>query len=240
MDKKNVIAIILGVLLIALLGFKFYLDSREDTKDNTKSSDIVKFKQEYESLNGTKNDSDKEYLDVNISDKASIYYKTDEEIVQVLEKGTGVIYFGFNTCPWCRSMIETLINTAVDNKITDLYYVDVKDIRSSYSVVKKELKKDVLGTEGYYKILELLDDELTPYKITEGKKEYDTNEKRLYAPTVVVVKNGEIVGFHEGTVDSQEDPYLGLNDDEKEEIAKIFEEMFSKIKNSTCKDKAGC
>ena len=40
-----------------------------------------------------------------------------EEIVKILNEGTGVIYFGFNSCPWCRSMIETLLKVIDDNNI---------------------------------------------------------------------------------------------------------------------------
>ncbi len=246
MDKKRIIGIIIGVVLIALIGFKFY-QSYQDNKEKEKTTeerkataDSKEFKKQYESLNGEQNSSGKDYLKVSIAENNPIDIKTDEEILEVLEKGTGVIYFGFNSCPWCRSLVETLLKSIDDNKIENVYYVDIKDNRSTFEVVNKKLKNTKEGTEAYYGILEYLDEYLTEYKITEGKKEYDTKEKRLYAPTVVAVKEGEIVGFHEGTVESQEDPYLGLNADEKKELEKIFNEMFKSLRDNSCADEVGC
>ena len=46
----------------------------------------------------------------------------------------------------------------------------------------------------------------------------DTGEKRLYAPTVVFIKNGEINEVIEGSVDSQKDPYILLDETQKDEL----------------------
>ncbi len=247
MDKKRIIGIILGVVLVLLVGLKFYLNYQDNqkkeepqTEERKPTADSKAFKEQYESLNGTKNSSDKDYLTVSIAENNPVTIKTDEEILDVLNNGTGVIYFGFNSCPWCRSLVETLLQSIDDNNINNLYYVDIKDIRSTYEVKNKKLKETKKGTESYYEILEKLDEYLTEYTITENKKEYDTKEKRLYAPTVVAIKNGEIVGFHEGTVDSMEDPYLGLTSSEKKELSKIFTDIFKDLKDNTCKDERGC
>ena len=240
MDKKGILGLILGVLLVGLIGLKFYLDNHDKEPQEIATASEKAFKEAYENLNGTKNRNGQEYLTVSIPDKNLVTIKTDEEIIDVLENGTGVVYFGFNSCPWCRSLVETLITTAKDTNVKDIYYVDVLDIRSSYEVANKKLNKTKEGTTSYYEILDILDEYLTEYKITSDKKEYDTKEKRLYAPTIVALKNGEIVGFHEGTVDSQTDPYLGLNDDEKKELTNIFKEMFLKIDANSCDKETGC
>lgn len=245
MDKKRIIGIILGVLLVLAMSLKFYLDYKDNKDNETKEPERVatedgkKFKSEYESLNGTEITEDIKYLSLDISEFNPVVYKTDEEIVEILNNGTGVIYFGFNACPWCRSMIETLLEVVEDNNIEELYYTDIKDIRSSFEVKNKKLNVVKEGTESYYDILEKLDEYLSDYIITDNKKEYDTKEKRLYAPTVVVVKEGEIVGVHEVTVDSQTEPYDGLNEDQKKELYNIYDEMISKINNGTC-NKTGC
>lgn len=248
MDKKRIIGLIVGIVLVLAIGLKFYLDyqDRNDDKDKTEEKERVatesskEFKKQYESLNGTTNDSDKEYLKVSLKENNPVQIKTDEEILDVLDNGTGVIYFGFNSCPWCRSLVETLVETFDEAKLENLYYVDVKDIRSTFEVKKKKVVNTKEGTEAYYGILEKLDEYLTEYKITSGKKDYDTKEKRLYAPTVVVVKDGEIVGFHEGTVESQTDPWLGLNDDEKKELKEIFKDLFKEIEDNSCDNETGC
>ncbi len=246
MDKKRILGIILGVVLILAVGLKVYLDYKDNQKEEPKTTerlateDSKAFKEQYESLNGTKNSSDKDYLKVSIAENNPVEIKTDEEILEVLTNGTGVIYFGFNSCPWCRSLVETLLQSIDDNNIKKLYYVDIKDIRSSYEVKNKKLKETKKGTESYYEILKKLDEYLTEYTITEDKKEYDTKEKRLYAPTVIAIKNGEIVGFHEGTVESMTDPYLGLNADEKKELLNIFKDTFKDLKDNTCEEERGC
>ena len=239
-DTKRIIGIILCTLLVGALSFKFYLDSKDDKSNNNKVAtvDSKKFKEEYESLNNTKNSSGRDILNLSINEANPIVYKTAEEITDILKNKTGIVYFGFNSCPWCRSMIETLIKSAEDNNIDTIYYVDIKDIRSSFEVKNNKLVEIKKGSTGYYQILDILAEYLQDYKITNNKKEYDTKEKRLYAPTVVMVKDGEIKGFHEDTVPTQEDPYLGLNAKEKQ--SKIFNNMISEIKSSTCTEQRGC
>lgn len=226
MEKKNVI-IILSALLIIIIGMKFYLSY--DFTNIPEDNDIIKFKQEYESLNNTKSEDNKDYLTLNIKEDNKILYKTGDEIIDILENKTGVIYFGFNTCPWCRNIITPLLNSAKNNNIKNLYYVDIKDIRSSYKVEDNKLTKEVLGTKSYYKILELLDKYLEPLILTENDEQYDTKEKRLYAPTVVVVKEGEILDLHSGSIDNQEDPYKSLNEIEQKELESIYNKMFMKL-----------
>ena len=238
MEKKNILLIIISALILITICIKYNINSNIHTEK--KDNDIIKFKQEYESLNNTENADKKTYLTLNIDSSNNILYKSDEEIINILEEGTGLIYFGFNTCPWCRNIIEPLFNSTKKSKLENLYYVDIKEIRSVYKVQDKELKKEVRGSKSYYKILELLDNYLEPYIITEDNEDYNTKENRLYAPTVVAVKNGEIVGFHSGTVDSQNDPYKPLNTKQKKELEKIYDNMINKIKSSTCKDKTGC
>ena len=240
LDKKRIIGIILGALLVLAMGVKFYLDYKEinETEEKIATADAKKFKKEYEDLNGTTAYGEIKYKDLKISEYIPVLYKTDEEIVNILNNGTGVIYFGFNSCPWCRSMIETLIKVIDDYEVENFYYTDIKQIRSTFKVENKKLV-ETKGTKSYYDILEKLDEYLTDYVITNNNKDYDTNEKRLYAPTVVVVKEGEILGVHEVTVDSQTNPFDGLNDTQKEELYGIYEEMIKNLDENTC-SKAGC
>lgn len=243
-EKKRIIAIVFAFLLVVAIGFRFYKDYKNKdvpvVSEKKSTVDSLKFKKEYEDINGTKSNSDKEYLTLNINEVSSIVYKSDKEIVDIMENGTGIIYFGFNTCPWCRSIVEVLMDVVAKNSIDDFYYVDIKDIRSSYEVKDKKLVKTKEGSSSYYRILDKLSDNLDDYKLTSNKKSYDTKEKRLYAPTVVAIKNGEVVGFHEGTVETQKDPYLGLNEDEKVKLTEIYSKLVKEIVDVSCNDKAGC
>lgn len=57
-------------------------------------------------------------------------------------------------------------------------------------------------------------------------------------PTTVVVKNGKIVGFNEGTVPSQE-KFVALTDDEIKELKDKLSDMFSQVSSFICTD-TGC
>lgn len=237
-DKKILLGII-GLILVAAIVIVIIVIKDNNTRMYTE--DAIKFEEEYEALNNKGNDyNDKLYLELDIKKDNIVKYIDEEEAVEILEKGSGVIYFGFAACPWCRSMIETLLDTAKENNFDEVYYLDILKMRDAYKVENKEVLRTKEGTDSYYKILDLLADELTDYNITDAKgKEYATGVKRLYAPTVVVVKKGKIVGFHEDVVPSLEDPYAGLSKKQEKELTEIFEEMFSKYHGNVC-TKEGC
>jgi len=244
MDKKRIIGIILGVLLVLAMALTFYLEYKDNKKpdapERVATEDAKKFKEEYEKLNGETAYGDIKYLSLSVSEFSTVTYKTDKEIVDILNEGSGVIYFGFNSCPWCRSMVETLLKVVEDNEIENFYYTDIKGIRSKYEVKNKKLTKTTEGTDAYYDILEVLDEYLSDYVVTSNKKDYKTGEKRLYAPTVVVVKDGEIIGVHEVTVDSQTEPFAGLNETQKKELYDIYNEIVSELNDVSCNKNTGC
>jgi hypothetical protein len=74
-----------------------------------------------------------------------------------------------------------------------------------------------------------LSDVLTPY---EGLN--DDSIKRLYFPTVVYVKDGKVLSSTIGTVDSQTEPYVKLNDDQYNELKNIYMENMNKVYNILC------
>lgn len=196
----------------------------------TIQSDDQKFKEEYESLNGKQNDSKKDYVTVDIKEDNHVVYETAEEIIKRLENGTGIIYFGFKECPWCRNAVPVLINSASALGVDSIYYYDASAIRDQKELNENgEIITKKEGTESYYKIVSLLKDHLGAY---EGLN--DASIKRLYFPTVVFVKEGEILGVHVGTVDSQKDPYQGLSKEEEKELSKIYKGYMHQILSDVC------
>lgn len=237
-DKKILLGII-GIILIAAI-IIVVLVVRENSKIEYRE-DALKFEEEYEALNNQGNDyNDKLYLELDISKENVIEYATEERIVEVLKDGDGVIYFGFPNCPWCRAMINPLLETAKDNNIKKIYYLNILDIRDAYEVEDKEVLRTKEGSDAYYKILDELAEYLSDYSITDVKgKEYATGVKRLYAPTVVMVKDGEVKAFHEDVVESLEDPYAGLNEEQDQELRTIFNDMIVKYQGNVCTQE-GC
>ena len=233
MDKKNkIILVVLIILTLCVVGICVY----SVISDKQQNTDAIKFLEEYTELNDKVNEyNGKNYINVTIDEKNTIKYVNEEEAVKLLENGTGVMYFGFSTCPWCRSLVSTLTSVAKDKNET-IYYLDILDLRSSFEVVEGKLNKKKDGTVGYYKLLNLLDKELEEFTLTDSEgKVYKTDEKRLYAPTLVAFKDGEVTSFHVGTVESQESGFDELTKSQKEELEKIISDLIkSKNENEVC------
>lgn len=235
MNQKIILGLI-GILLI-FASFIGILAFKDNKRKPIYTKDQIEFKNAYESLNGTIRDKDgKTIKTISIKDDNPVDIVTEEEAIDILNNKTGIIYFGFADCPWCRTMVPVLLKTLENMGIENLYYLNIKDIRSTLSLDdKNKVQTDKKGTDGYYKILEALDEFLTPYTLTNSKgKKVDTNEKRLYAPTVVFVKDGKIVGIHEGTVDSQSDPYAELTEQQTEELSNIYLDLIKKVYDVNC------
>ncbi len=188
-------------------------------------SDAVKFKEEYESLNGTVSASGKEIRSITIDKDNPMIYKSADDIVKMIEnKETFVVYFGFPACPWCRSVLPTLLDVSKDLGLDKIYYVDVLEIRDTLKVNdNKEVVVDKKGTDAYYKLLELLDNVLSDYNLSdsEGNK-VEANEKRIYAPNVVGISNGKALELTTGISSLQTDGYMDLTDEMIKETEGLF------------------
>ncbi len=196
MNKKKlmvVIDILLGAILVGIMTFGIYQYLKSDGE---------KFKAEYEALNN-------ENININISKNNPIKYVTLDEVFDIIQNKTGVIYFGFPGCPWCRNMIPVLFEAAKNNNIDTIYYFNPRNVKKS-------------DNDEYNKLKEILNEYLS---------EDENGQKVLYVPDVYFIKDGKIVGHHLGTVDSQEEPTISLTEEEKNELLDIFNELFEKIRN---------
>lgn len=237
MKKKNIIIVtVLALILFIGGGIGLYFLNRHVEEDN-KKTDAILFKEEYEALNGEKNKSGKEYPKVEIDEENPIKIKTAKEAASLME-GSGVFYFGFASCPWCRNAVPMLLKAAESNGLKDLYYVDTKTIRDTKIVKDGKVVTSKEAGEGYNELLEKLDSVLDEYVIKDDKgKEYKTGEKRLYAPTVVFVKDGSIVGIHVDTVKSHADAgdgYIPLTEKQNEELFRIYADGIAKALGNSC------
>lgn len=227
------------IIFLLLISFFFSLTACQ--KDNL--TDAQKFKEEYESLNGQKTSNGKEYRNILIDEKNPMIYKTEDDIVKAIQnKETFVIYFGFASCPWCRSILETLIEVSKEESLSQIYYVDISNIRDTYEIKNGKLEKTKEGTEGYYKLLDLFKDKLEDYKITDDAgKTTDTGEKRIYAPNIVGVIDGEIFDITTGISSLEKDPYMQLTEEIKNEMHSKISPIIKKISEelSSC-DISGC
>lgn len=220
--KKKII--IFSVLILLILGLIFLTSKKVDNK----------FEAEYEMLNGEKTENGKKYLNINISKDNPIVYADYDKIFEILDN-TGVIYFGFPECPWCRNAVPVLLKAAKETNISKIYYMnnledrDIKTLKDGKIITEKE------GTKNYKKLLKKLGEKASVY---EGLN--DENIKRLYFPTVVIVKNGKILDYIVGTVDSQEDPYIPLSKKEKKELKTKYKDAINKTLTCSLNSEEKC
>lgn len=189
------------------------------------------FKYEYEVLNS---DNKNDYIKINIDENNKIKYTTFEEINSLLNNGTGIIYFGFPSCPWCRRTLPVFFDTCSKYNIDKIYYYNALDIRDIKHLDDNgNIIVDKAGDEKYYKLVDMLYDYLGQYVGLN-----DSSIKRLYFPTYVFVKDGKILGVQISSVSSYTSVSTDMTDEQKNELSAIFENYLNSMyeKVNICND----
>ena len=192
MKKKLIFGSIILLVILALVGVVLYHD------------DSFRFKISYEYINHMEYNNGKK-IKVSIPWDNPIRYISEKEVINLLKEGTGILYFGYNTCPWCRNVIPILIESAKLMEIDTIYYVDIHHL--DLSSIRGEL----------YQILD------------SYLRENENGEKVLAVPDVYFVKEGKIVGQHRGAVDSYHNPYQEMKQEEKRELLNIYQEFIKEM-----------
>lgn len=100
-------------------------------------------------------------------------YRTIEEINKILKNGTGLVFLGFPECPWCRGYVPIINEIAKKEGLEKVYYFNIYEDRKN-------------NTEEYQEMVKLL----------KGFLRYDDEgNERIYAPSLIAVKNGKILEF---------------------------------------------
>ena len=187
--KKKVITILIIAAILVGIGCHLY------GKDN------IRFKYSYEIINNEVLGNNKK-IKVKIPFDNKIKYMNNEELEEFLENGTGLVYFGYSTCPWCRNAVPVLIESARNNDIT-INYIDIKSVKLSDTVY------------------EILNDYL---------REDENGNKVLAVPDVYVLEEGEILDHHLGCIDGYTNPYVEMTESEKIQLQEIYDEMIKELK----------
>lgn len=192
MKKKLLITI--SILFVSLL-----FGCAKENLDN--ESDALKFAKEY-----TKLTSDNYFV-----------YRDKEEIIKILEHGTGMVYIGFPKCPWCQAYVPILNEVADIEGLEKIYYYNILEDRKN-------------NTEEYKKIVNILEDYLR----------YDEEgNKRIYVPLVIAVVDGEIVGFDDETsydTKGLDDPEEYWTEDELSDLKDRLTTMINQVIDNKCTD----
>ena len=222
MKKDKTILVFLLISLMIIGGLMLYFSFKEEVV--IEKSDAVKIKEEYESLNNTKNENNQRLYPNVVLDENNVFVKSNEnEIIDILNS-EGYIYFGDYTDAYSRSLISLVDEVSKNNIISKINYFDISTIKDEIAL--DDLNEPIIkkqGSNSYYKMLEILDEWLPNYYlINEEGTKIDTLEKYIVVPTIVVVKDGEIKNLRMGTIESQKTGYDELSSDE---VSKIKEEL---------------
>lgn len=144
---------ILLIIVIAIIGtiviYKHFYKQQVDNKSVTKFSD--------------------EYT---LVDKNNVFvYSNIDEVANMLENGTGIVFMAFPECPLCQYYAKYLNEVAIENNIKEIYYLNIKHDRQ-------------INSNNYSKITKLLNSYL--YSDDSGKA-------KVFAPNLTFVKNGKII-----------------------------------------------
>lgn len=203
---------------------------------STNNKDALKFKEEYEKINGDKTSySDNKYRTLKIDKNNPYVYSSAKEILEKINnKETFYVYFGSSYCPWCRSVIEKSIESAKKNNIKKIYYVDMWNgfhneiLRDTYKLNdENEATKEKDGTKEYYKLLEKFDNLLEDYTLTtDDGEEVKVGEKRIFAPDFIYVENGVAKRITSATSENQKDADAKLTKEILKDEEKSFDNFF--------------
>ena len=201
------------------------------------SKDNLKFKEDYESLNGKDTNYNTKYRTITIDENNPFIYSDLKQVNKLIEKKkTFIVYFGANWCPWCRSMLPTAIQKAQENNIKKIYYIDVrpdnddkKEIRDVYDFDKNgKIYLSHKGSNEYHKFLKYADNVLADYNshgVDVKGTEYE-GTKRVGAPNFILIKKGKAVKMEEGISSKQTDPNMELTDEIIKDMEKIFNNLY--------------
>lgn len=217
---KRIVFLGCGVILFIIIVLLLF---GNDLSSLVLSND--KFKSEYESLNGQMTEDGYVYPQVHLSGTHIVRYVDIEKVLDLLENGSGVIYFGSSDCLYCRSAVQVLMDTARDTKLKELYYLDISKV---WDIKELDDYGEVLSVKeassDYDKLLQELGDEyLIDYIVSDNTgRRVDVGERRLNVPLVLFVVDGNIVSSRVGTLFSQTDPYTPLDDSQVKGLSEIY------------------
>ncbi len=234
----------LFMIIVTILAAIVLVLNIQKVISNNSQTDGIKFKEEYEKLNSKKNDQGKKYREITIDSKNKMVYKTTEEVLELIDKKKSfVLYFGFDTCPWCRSVVPTLASISKELN-QEVYYIDVKDIRDTFELDDDNKPKLVKkGSKDYSKLLEKLESVLEDYTLTDSdNNEIKVGEKRIYAPSIVSVIDGKAKELTTGISDKQTDGYMKLTKEMEKDTYNKIKKVLKQVsdKNNTCYLDKGC
>lgn len=204
MNKRNGIIFLVVLVIVLGIGSLFFFFNKSNSKTNTTTNtDAIKFASEY----------------TEVDENNVFVYKTVDEIIKIMEHGTGVVYLGYPECPWCQAYVRYLNEVAKEVEIDKIYYCNTKEVKEN-------------NMDKYYQLISILD----------GHLQYtNEGEQWIYVPNVSFHINGKIIGNnYETSKDTHnlKEPKEYWTEEEvqdlKNTLKKYMEEVY--IASNTCTD----
>lgn len=138
-------------------------------------------------------------------------YKTAKEVLELLNTGSGIVFFAFPENEWSHMYADILNDVGESYDIDEIWYYNFKNDRSNNNYYYNNIVRIL---NAYVPVI-------------------DTGEKDLYAPSFVIVRDGEIIGYDDETAishgDVSVDDYWTMEKQQKKkvELGVMFQKYFS-------------
>ena len=138
-------------------------------------------------------------------------YKTSQEVLELLNTGSGIIFFAFPENEWSHVYADLLNEVGKSYGIDEIWYYN--------------FYKDRNNDNYYYNNIVRILNAYVPVT--------DTGEKDIYAPSFVIVREGEIIGYDDETSivsgDVTVDDYWTMEKQQKKkvELGVLFQKYLS-------------
>ena len=159
--------IVMAISLAFIILCGWYIWSYSQTTEPPRPSDAARFKAAYPRVA-----NDNRFVFASVS-----------EVLEKFESGSGLIFLGFQQCPWCQQLAPLVDDAAKAEGLDKIYYLDIRHARET-------------NDDTYKKLVE----KLKPHLRTD-----QNGQPRVYVPDVTVLKDGHVVGhfLQETTVDGE-------------------------------------
>lgn len=191
-NKKTFLFIGIALIIISIAIMLFAFLKNDNIFSFVSNPDGEKFASEYENLNDKTTEDGKKYPQVNISNKNVFKYSTLEEVLNVFNNKGDAVIY--------------------------FGYAECLYCRNAVQVLYDTAADTNLDAIYYLNVKNDVDDSLL--KVLGD--EFKTEDGQINAPLVLFVVDGQIVSYNIGTLFSQENPYIPLDDSQVQGLSEIY------------------
>lgn len=196
---------------VGIAGLVWAVKKAFDINEEAKASDAVRFKREYERVSGKPDRRGNPCMHLDIPVENPIVYTSLETITKRMRHESMVVYLGFKQCPWCRNVLMPFLEACRLEGVKEVCYCDCRRYADRWELDSEgQPVCRKLGDPHYYELLEFMGDQARSYEGVDGSL------KRLYYPTFLFIKDGQLVDVQIGSLDTVEDPYRPLDEEDPE------------------------